>query len=80
MLEQLGYGITRVASAASVLGALAIGHKVDLLCSDIMMPGDALAEAELYQMTIPPTPYTLDDLSSAISEILSRDDAFAQLR
>jgi signal transduction histidine kinase/ActR/RegA family two-component response regulator len=39
MLGQLGYDITRVASAAAALGALADGRSVDLVFSDIMMPG-----------------------------------------
>jgi len=47
MLDQLGYDITRVASAAAALGALANGREVDILLSDIMMPGgmDGLALA-----------------------------------
>jgi CheY-like chemotaxis protein len=39
MLAQLGYQVTRAASAASALGALADGRSVDLVFSDIMMPG-----------------------------------------
>ncbi|MBC9033849.1 response regulator [Sphingomonas sp. JC676] len=39
MLEQLGYGVTRVASARAALGALADGRAVDVVFSDIMMPG-----------------------------------------
>jgi len=39
MLEQLGFEVTRAASAAAALGALANGRKVDLVFSDIMMPG-----------------------------------------
>jgi CheY-like chemotaxis protein len=39
MLQQLGYEVTRVASAAAALGALANGRRVDLVFSDIMMPG-----------------------------------------
>jgi signal transduction histidine kinase/ActR/RegA family two-component response regulator len=39
MLAQLGYDVTRVASAAAALGALADGRSVDLVFSDIMMPG-----------------------------------------
>jgi CheY-like chemotaxis protein len=40
MLQQLGFDVTRVASAASALGALANERKVDLVFSDIMMPGE----------------------------------------
>jgi signal transduction histidine kinase/ActR/RegA family two-component response regulator len=39
MLDQLGYDVIRVASAAAALGALANGRRVDLVFSDIMMPG-----------------------------------------
>jgi signal transduction histidine kinase/ActR/RegA family two-component response regulator len=39
MLMQLGYEVTRAASAAAALGALADGRSVDLIFSDIMMPG-----------------------------------------
>jgi signal transduction histidine kinase/ActR/RegA family two-component response regulator len=39
MLDQLGYEVTRVASAAAALGALANGRQIDLVFSDIMMPG-----------------------------------------
>lgn len=40
MLDKLGYDVTRVASAAAALGALANGRKIDMVFSDIMMPGD----------------------------------------
>ena len=39
MMEQLGYKVTRAASAAAALGALSNGRVVDLVFSDIMMPG-----------------------------------------
>ncbi|MGK2911082.1 MAG: ATP-binding protein [Sphingobium sp.] len=39
MLGQLGYTVSRVASAAAALGALADGREIDLVFSDIMMPG-----------------------------------------
>jgi CheY-like chemotaxis protein len=39
MLQQLGYQVTRVGSAAAALGALANGRKVDVVLSDVMMPG-----------------------------------------
>jgi CheY-like chemotaxis protein len=39
MLIELGYGVTRAASVAGALGALADGRSVDLIFSDIMMPG-----------------------------------------
>ncbi|KWV13965.1 response regulator [Xanthomonas translucens] len=39
MLRQLGYQVTRVASATAALGALANERVVDIVFSDIMMPG-----------------------------------------
>jgi PAS domain S-box-containing protein len=39
MLHELGYRVTRAASAESALGALANDRHVDLVLSDIMMPG-----------------------------------------
>ena len=40
MLDELGYDVTRVGSASAALGALANGRRIDLVFSDIMMPGD----------------------------------------
>ena len=39
MLKSSGYQVTRVASAQAALGALADGRTIDLVFSDIMMPG-----------------------------------------
>ena len=39
MLGELGFGVTRAASAAAALGALADGRPVDLVFSDVLMPG-----------------------------------------
>lgn len=39
MLGELGYEVTRAASAAAALGALADGRQIDLIFSDVMMPG-----------------------------------------
>jgi CheY-like chemotaxis protein len=39
MIGQLGYDVTRVANAAAALGALANGRIVDIVFSDVMMPG-----------------------------------------
>jgi len=39
MLRQIGFEVTRAASAAGGLGALANGRKIDVVFSDIMMPG-----------------------------------------
>lgn len=39
MITELGYQATRVATAAAALGALANGRPIDLVFSDILMPG-----------------------------------------
>ena len=39
MLSQIGFTVTRAASAAAALGALADHRPVDLVFSDVMMPG-----------------------------------------
>jgi CheY-like chemotaxis protein len=39
MLEQIGFEVIRTASAAAALGALANSRSIDLVFSDIMMPG-----------------------------------------
>jgi signal transduction histidine kinase/CheY-like chemotaxis protein len=39
MLKELGYAVTRVASADAALGALANGRDIDVVFSDVMMPG-----------------------------------------
>jgi PAS domain S-box-containing protein len=39
MIDQLGYQVVRVANAAAALGALANGRTIDLVFSDVLMPG-----------------------------------------
>jgi CheY-like chemotaxis protein len=39
MLQELGYQVTRAASAQAALGALANDREIDLVFSDVMMPG-----------------------------------------
>lgn len=39
MLEHLGYEVTSASSAAAALGALANGRGIDIVFSDVMMPG-----------------------------------------
>ena len=40
MLNSLGFSVIHVASAEAALGALANGRTIDVVLSDIMMPGD----------------------------------------
>jgi CheY-like chemotaxis protein len=40
MIEQLGYDVTRVATGAAALGAMANGRDIDVVFSDILMPGE----------------------------------------
>ncbi|CAN5277194.1 ATP-binding protein [soil metagenome] len=40
MLSQLGYQVVRAASASGALGALANGRPIDIVFTDIMMPGE----------------------------------------
>jgi signal transduction histidine kinase/CheY-like chemotaxis protein len=40
MLSQLGYQVMRTASASGALGALANGRPIDIVFTDIMMPGE----------------------------------------
>jgi len=51
MIGQLGYEVTRVADAAAALGALANGRTIDIVFSDIMMPG-GMSGADLAQEII----------------------------
>ena len=39
LLSSLGFSVTHVASAEAALGALANSRQIDLVLSDIMMPG-----------------------------------------
>jgi CheY-like chemotaxis protein len=39
MLDSIGYAVTHVTSPAAALGALANGRSIDLVFSDVMMPG-----------------------------------------
>jgi CheY-like chemotaxis protein len=61
MLEQLGYGVLRTASASGALGALANGRQIDLVFSDIMMPGgmDGVALARELRVRRPNLPVLL---------------------
>jgi CheY-like chemotaxis protein len=39
MLRSIGFGVVHVASPDAALGALADGRSIDIVVSDIMMPG-----------------------------------------
>jgi PAS domain S-box-containing protein len=55
LLEQLGYGVTQVENAAAALEVLAAGEQIDLVFSDIVMPGEinGVALARLVRTTYP---------------------------
>ena len=61
MLAQLGHAPTRVTTAAAALGALADGRVVDLLFTDVLMPGgmDGLALAREVRRRRPGLPVLL---------------------
>ncbi len=61
MLEQLGHRPTRVSTAAAALGALEDGRPVDLLFTDVLMPGgmDGLALAREARRRRPGLPVLL---------------------
>ena len=61
MLEQLGHRPTRVGTAAAALGALADGRAVDVLFTDVLMPGgmDGLALAREARRRRPGLPVLL---------------------
>ncbi|MBW8709211.1 MAG: response regulator [Alphaproteobacteria bacterium] len=61
MLSELGFDVVRTANAAAALGALADGRHVDVVLSDIMMPGgmDGVALARQIRMRRPGLPVLL---------------------
>ncbi len=61
LLEQLGYRITRVEHAAAALDVLASGKEIDLVFSDVVMPGDmdGVALAHHIAKTYPRLPILL---------------------
>jgi PAS domain S-box-containing protein len=71
LIEQLGYGVTRVASAEAALGALADGRPVDLVFSDVMMPGamDGVALAREIRKRRPDLPMLL---TSGFAEVVRK--------
>ncbi|WP_428395565.1 ATP-binding protein [Lichenicoccus sp.] len=72
MIEQLGFGVTRVAGANAALGALADERAIDLVFSDVMMPGtmNGLALAREIGRRRPDLPVLL---TSGYAEAARRD-------
>ncbi len=72
MLEHLGWRVTRAASAQAALGALANGRDVDLVLSDVMMPG-GMSGLELAQEARRRRPRLPIVLTSGYAEAVRRD-------
>ena len=70
MIQQLGYRPLRVATATAALGALANGREVDIVFSDVMMPGtmDGLELAHELQRRYPGLPVLLTSGYLAITK------------
>ena len=79
MLRQLGYEVTRVADAEAALGALADGRPVDLLLSDVMMPGalNGVALAHEVRRRRPELPVVL---ASGYADSVRKETAEANIR
>ncbi len=75
MLEQLGHRPTRVGTAAAALGALADGRAVDLLFTDVLMPGgmDGLALAREARRRRPGLPVLLTTGYTGAAAAVPRD-------
>jgi len=73
MLRELGYSVTRAASSEAALGALADGRIVDLVFSDIMMPGP-MNGFELAQEIRRRRPHQKILLTSGYPDAASRSD------
>ncbi|MCW5734895.1 MAG: response regulator [Enhydrobacter sp.] len=69
MLDQLGYDVLRTAGASAALGALANGRAIDIVFSDIMMPGemDGVGLAREVKARRPELPVLLTSGHSAIA-------------
>jgi signal transduction histidine kinase/CheY-like chemotaxis protein len=74
MIQQLGYDTTRVASAEAALGALADRRAVDIVFSDVMMPG-RMNGVELAQEIRRRRPNLAILLTSGYAESASRSAA-----
>ena len=79
MINQLGYDTTRVASAEAALGALADKRAIDVVVSDVMMPG-RMNGVELAQEIRRRRPHLPVLLTSGYAEAASRSAAAHQIR
>jgi CheY-like chemotaxis protein len=79
MINQLGYDTTRVASAEAALGALADKRAIDIVFSDVMMPGrmNGVELAQEIRRRRPDLPVLL---TSGYAEAASRSAAAHQIR
>jgi signal transduction histidine kinase/CheY-like chemotaxis protein len=79
MINQLGYDTTRVASAEAALGALADKRAIDVVLSDVMMPG-RMNGVELAQEIRRRRPQLPVLLTSGYAEAASRSAAAHQIK
>ena len=79
MINQLGYDTTRVASAEAALGALADKRAIDIVLSDVMMPG-RMNGVDLAQEIRRRRPHLPVLLTSGYAEAASRSAAAHQIR
>jgi PAS domain S-box-containing protein len=79
LLEQLGYRTLAAHSAAAALDTLANGHCVDLVFTDVVLPGptDGLALARALRKQYPLTPVVL---TTGYAKIFDSDPEFPVLR
>jgi CheY-like chemotaxis protein len=78
MINELGYDTTRVASAEAALGALADKRAIDIVFSDVMMPG--MNGVELAQEIRRRRPNLPVLLTSGFAEAASRSAAVHQIK
>ena len=79
MINQLGYDTTRVASAEAALGALADKRAIDIVLSDVMMPG-RMNGVDLAREIRRRRPHLPVLLTSGYAEAASRSAAAHQIR
>ena len=79
LLHQLGYRTIAVEEAAAALDALASGHQVDLVFSDVVLPGrtDGVALARAIGERYPQIPVVL---TTGYSKVFDSDPEFPVLR